>query len=232
MDWRAKGGKVACLFGRVVCDSAVPFDGGPVHADLKDWLRHSIEAVRGTQTLLLIKPHPHELNEQIATYLNQYFTDLLDGELPDNVIVLGHRWFDITALARFVDLGLVYNGTVAVEMALLNIPCVLCNHFGPIDYPLGHIVPQSRDHYAALLRFETEPQGAPDMRARAALWLDYMSNGRFALDYRYHERPVTNKVVYPPLWIAEDLERYFEQGDPHVLELAGRITGSHSEPET
>src|SRR5204862_498482 len=55
LEWRARGGKVACLFGRVVCDSAVPFDGGPVHSDLRDWLRHSIEAVRGSNTLLLIK---------------------------------------------------------------------------------------------------------------------------------------------------------------------------------
>jgi hypothetical protein len=235
MEWRAKGGKVACLFGRVVCDSAVPFDGGPGHADLKDWLRHSIEAVRGSDTLLLIKPHPYELNEQIATYLNQYFADLIGPDLlanmPDNVIMLGHRWFDISAMARFVDLGLIYNGTVAVEMALLNIPCIQCNYFGPIDYPLGHIVAESRAAYAAMLRFELPPQGLPDMRARAALWLDYMSNGRFALDYRYHERPVTNKVIYPPLWIAEDLERYFEAGDPHVVELAGRITGSHAEPQ-
>ena len=91
-----------------------------LHADLKDWLHHSIEAVRGTDTMLLIKPHPHELNEQIATYLNEYFTDLIDVELPENVVVLGHRWFDIQALKRFVDLGVIYNGTTAIELALLQ----------------------------------------------------------------------------------------------------------------
>ena len=228
--WREKGGKVACLFGRVVCDSAVPFDGGPVHDDFKKWLWSSIDAVRGSDTMLLIKPHPHEMNEQIATYLNQYFFDLLPEDLPDNVVLLGHRWFDITALARFTDLGLIYNGTVAVEMALLNIPCIQANHFGPIDYPLGHYAPKSPEHYRAMLRFEEPVLPDPEMRPRAAMWLDYMSNGRFALDYRYHARPVTNKVVYPPYWVKDDLEMYFTEGDPHVVTLAGRVIGTHSEP--
>lgn len=230
MEWRAKGGKVACLFGRVVCDSAVPFDGGPAHKDLREWLQSSIDAVRGSNTLLLIKPHPQEINNQIATFLNQYFADLVDGDLPPNVIMMGHRWFTITDLKRFVDLGLVYNGTVAVEMALLDIPCVQANHFGPIDYPLGHPIPESPEQYRAMLRFETPAVTAPDMRARAALWLDYMSNGRFALDYRYHSRPVTNKVVYPPYWIKEELDAYLRHGDPHVRTLARRITGVASEP--
>lgn len=229
-EWRAKGGKVACLFGRVVCDSAVPFDGGPVHADFKSWLLDSIEAVRGSDTLLLIKPHPHELNEEIATYLNQYFFDLLPDDLPENVIKLGHRWFDITALSRFTDLGLIYNGTVAIEMSLLNIPCIQANHFGPIDYPVKHHVPESPEHYRRMLRFEDPVAPHPEMRARAGLWLDYMSNGRFALDYRYHARPVTNKVVYPPYWIKEDLDTYLKKGDPHVSLLADRITGEAIEP--
>ncbi len=230
MEWRGDGGNVACLFGRVVCDSAVPFDGGPGHADLRDWLNHSIDAVRGSNTLLLIKPHPHEMNEQIATYLNQYFRDLIDGPLPDNVIYLGHRWFDIAALKRFVDLGTVYNGTVAVEMGLLGIPCIQSNHFGPIDYPLGHPVAQDRDHYARMLRFEDPSETPADLADRAAMWLDYMSNGRFVLDYRYHARPVTNRVVYPPWWVSEDMDAYLRRGDPQVRLLADRILGLADEP--
>lgn len=229
-EWRAKGGKVACLFGRVVCDSAVPFDGGPAHADFKEWLLDSVDAVRDSNTLLLIKPHPHELNEEIATYLNQYFFDLLPDDLPDNVVKLGHRWFDITALSRFTDLGVIYNGTVAIEMSLLNIPCIQANHFGPIDYPVKHHVPRSTEHYHKMLRFEAPVDPHPEMRARAALWLDYMSNGRFALDYCYHARPVTNKVVYPPYWLKDQLDDYLAKGDPHVSLLADRVIGTAVEP--
>jgi hypothetical protein len=230
MEWRAKGGRVAVLFGRVVCDSAVPFDGGPAHEDLRHWIRHSVDAVRGSNTLLLVKPHPHELNEQIATYLNQYFVDLLGDDLPENVLVLGHRWFNIAALKSFADLGLIYNGTTAIEMAMLGIPCVLCNQFAPSDYSVGHIVPESAAHYEALLRFEIEPRMEPDAAARAVMWLEYMSNGRFAVDYRYHSRPMTNRVIYPPYWIDEDLDAYFEYGDPNVSILARRAVGEALEP--
>ncbi|MBL8575199.1 MAG: hypothetical protein JNM13_16100 [Hyphomicrobiaceae bacterium] len=230
MKWRAEGGKVACIFGKVVCDSAVPWDGGPVHQDLRDWLQDTIDAVRDSNTLLLIKPHPHELNEQIATYLNQYFTDLIDENLPPNVIILEHRWFNIDDMKEMIDLGLIYNGTTAIELALLGIPCILANHFAPSDYHVGHIVPKSREEYHAMLRFEIPPHSASDARARAGMWLEYMSNGRFTIDYRYHTRPITNKVIYPPYWINEDIENYIKRGDRNVRILAGRVTGALREP--
>jgi len=91
-------------------------------------------------------------------------------------------------------------------------------------------VPRSTEHYHQMLRFEVPVDPHPEMRARAALWLDYMSNGRFALDYRYHARPVTNKVVYPPYWVKEDLNAYLKNGDPHVSLLAARVIGKATEP--
>ena len=45
--WRQRGGRVACAFGKVVCDSQVPFDGGPAHASMEDWIRHAIATVSG-----------------------------------------------------------------------------------------------------------------------------------------------------------------------------------------
>lgn len=228
--WKARGGRVACAFGKVVCDSSVPFDGGPVHRSMQDWLNHSIRAVQGSRTLLLIKPHPHELNNQIATFLTQYFTDLIDTPLGDNAMVLGHRWFDIQDLADIVDLGLVYNGTTAVEMGLLNIPCLLAGHFAPIDYPVGHPVAQSAAAFEAALRFEQPVQAAPDLADRAAVWLDYMASEDFTLPYRYHARPVTNTVMYPPWWVAEDLDRYHRQGDPAVATLTDRALSLAGEP--
>ncbi|WP_306004598.1 hypothetical protein [Aquicoccus porphyridii] len=229
-DWKSRGGHVACAFGKVVCDSAVPFDGGPVHRSMKDWINHCIRAVRDSDTLLLIKPHPHELNNQIATFLTQYFTDLFEEPLNDNVLVLGHRWFDIHDLADIVDLGLIYNGTTAVEMGLLGIPCLLSGHFAPIDYPIGHPVVETAEDFEAALRFERPVDAAPDLADRAAIWLDYMASETFTLPYRYHARPVTNTVMYPPWWVAEDLERYHRSGDPAVQTLADRALGVSGEP--
>lgn len=229
--WKAAGGRVACAFGKVVCDSAVPFDGGPAHTDMRDWINHCVASVQGSKTLLLIKPHPHELNNQIATFPTEYFVDLITESLGDNAVLLGHRWFDIEDMRGLVDLGLIYNGTTAVELGIMGIPCILAGYFAPTDYPIGHAVPESRAQFEALLRGLAPVIAAPDLATRAALWLEYMSSDDFMQHYCYHTRPVTNIVLYPPWWIAEDLARYAAAGgDPAVSTLLGRALGTLDEP--
>jgi hypothetical protein len=223
--WRAEGGRVACAFGKVVCDSAVPYDGGPAHKNIMDWINHTISAVRGTRTLLLIKPHPHENKNEIAAFLTETFRDLITEQLPDNVIFLEHNWFDMHELKDFVDLGLVYNGTTAVELGLLQIPAVLCSYFAPIDYPIGQAIPSSREQYERLVRFEEEALTAPDIAHRAAAWLCYLSGDLNIQDYRYHARPITNRTVSPPWWFKQDIKQYITHGDPRVTTLARRIVG-------
>lgn len=228
--WRARGGKVVCAFGKVVCDSGVPFDGGPVHYDMKDWINHCVRAVRDSTTLLLIKPHPHELNNQIATFPTEYFEDLIEEPFGENVAFLGHRWFDIHDMKERMDLGLIYNGTTTIELGLLEIPCLLAGHFAPIDYPIGHVQPQTKEEFEAFVRFEKPVNVAPDLRERAAVWLDYMANDNFTQPYRFHARPVTNKVLYPPYWFEDDLKRYKAGKDTAVSELIGRALGERFEP--
>ena len=219
-DWKAKGGKVACAFGKVVCDSGVPIDGGPAHKNMKEWLNHSIECVKDSNTLLLIKPHPHELNEQIACFLTETFEDLIEVEKNENVMLLGHRWFDIHMLNDMVDIGLIYNGTTAIEMGLMEIPCLLCGHYGPIDYPIGHMSPENKRHYRSLVRFEKDTVIADDLRERAAMWLYYMQGDKVMMDYRYNARQITNKFLYPSYWFEDDVEKYLQQGDENVTRLA------------
>ncbi len=223
-QWKAEGGKVACAFGKVVCDMAAPTDGGPAHGNFKDWLNHTIESVRGSNTLLLIKPHPHEMRNEIATFLTEYMTDLIEVELPDNVIIAGQDWFDIAELDGLIDLGLLYNGTTAVELGLMNIPAVLCSDFAATDYPIGHVVPKSRRQYRQLVRFETKARAADDLPQRAAAWIHYMSGDMVTIPYRYHARPLTNKVTTPPRWFDEDITAYLRRGDSNVTRLARRIT--------
>ncbi|MBP1857791.1 hypothetical protein [Rhizobium herbae] len=225
--WRAKGGKVACAFGKVVCDSGLPFDGGPAHTSMKDWINNCVEAVDGSNTLLLIKPHPHEINNEIATFPNEFFADLIENPSSENVMVLGHRWFDMHDMKDLIDVGLIYNGTTTIELGIMGIPCILAGHFAPIDYPIGHPVPKNRADFERMLRFESPIVAARDIRERAACWLEYMASESFTLPYRYHTRPVTNKTLYPPIWYQEDLKK---RRDPAVRELTARALGTGREP--
>lgn len=218
---RGHGGKVACLFGKVVCDLAVPRDGGPAHTDMKDWLNHAIRAVReAPDALLLIKPHPHELKNEIGMFLTERFLDLIEEPLPDNVVVLEHRSFDLGELRDLIDLGLLYNGTTAVELGLMNIPAVLAAEYAPTDYPVGHVVPRDRAHFERLVRFEEPARPSPDLPLRSAAWLHCLDGEEVSVPYRYYARQLTNKVIHPSWWFEEDVRRYLREGDPHVARLA------------
>ncbi len=218
--WKHNGGKVACAFGKVVFDSSVIYDGGPAHKNMEEWINHTIEAVKDSNTLLLIKPHPHELNQEIASFPNEYFSDLIKTELNENVIIIGHRWFDLHMLKDIIDIGLIYNGTTSIELGIMGIPSILCSYFAPIDYPIGHAVPISKSHYESMVQFREEVKVATDIKERAAVWLEYMSGKDTTFDYRYHSRQITNKIVYPHYWFDEDVEQYFELGDKNVTKLA------------
>lgn len=230
LDWRARGGKVACAFGKVVFDAGVPFDGGPCHRDLKDWLNHCIHTVQDSNTLLLIKPHPHELNNQVATFPTEYFADLIEGPLGRNAMFLGHRWFDMNDMRELIDLGVIYSGTSTIELGIMGIPAILAGHFAPIDYPIGQIAPQRREEYEAYLRFERPAQVASDLALRAAVWLDYMANEEFTQAYRFHARPVTNKVLYPPYWFRDDLRAEAAGRNTAAQVLVDRALGLAGEP--
>lgn len=74
---RARGGRVVCVLGKITYDIAIEQEGGPAHADMTDWLNHSIDIVRGhDDVLLLIKPHPYEILPEIANP-TEFFTDLI-----------------------------------------------------------------------------------------------------------------------------------------------------------
>ncbi len=223
--WKEEGGTVACMFGKVVCDLGVPYDGGPAHANLKDWLNHTTKLVNGSRTLLLVKPHPHEVNNKIGMFLTESFTDLLDGTPSENVIILGHSDFNIEELVGLIDFGLLWNGTAAVELGVLGIPAVLCSHFAPLDYPVGHMVPSDRVDYEKIVLGMTQVSVASDLRERSAAWLHFLDTEDVSIPYRYHSRPLTNQHVFPATWFDEEVKRYLDIGDPNVERLALRVTG-------
>lgn len=223
--WRAAGGTVACAFGKVVCDSGVPVDGGPAHQSMHDWINHTVASVAGSKTLLLVKPHPHEHRNEIGAYLTETFTQLIDIPPSKNVCILGHDWFDMADLMSLIDIGLVYNGTSTIELGLHGKPAVLCSDYAVLDYPIGQAAPRDRTHYERLVRFEEALDVAPDLPLRAAVWLHYLSGNERIKTYRYHARPITNRSIYPPWWFEDDLTALKLQGDPAVEQLADEITG-------
>ena len=224
---RQGGKKVVCVFGKVLFDLYMPRGDGAVHADMRDWFEHSIAiASKNDHVHLVIKPHPHEVRDEIALYPTEFLKDWLPASLPSNVHVLGHDEFNLFELADVLDLALLWNGTSALELGVLGIPTVIGAYYSQIDYPVGHIVPNSRSHYEELIASREIPAISPEVALRSAALINYFRHPEIATPYRYTHRGLTNKSIRTLRWFPEDLEAYRAHGDANVAFLADRIAGT------
>lgn len=223
---RAKpaGRKVIGVYGKILCDMAVPFDGGPGHENIADWLRHTVATARSTSNLIVLKPHPHELRPEIARDLNEYWLDLIaEMDIPENVLILPHTGFNNQDLIKYLDLAVLWNGTSSLELCAQGIPVVMASYFGKHDYPIDLIYPESRSDYERLICASEWEQPDRQKMERAALLLKYMGTEEVCVPFTYSHRPVTNDPVGVPFWHMEEIERFLRDGDPHISRLADKF---------
>ncbi|GEM80853.1 hypothetical protein [Vibrio superstes] len=214
---RDQGKKTVCCFGKIVFDSAVPFDGGPAHSGFKDWLNHTIEIAQSSPELLvLIKPHPHELKVEIAMKIGQYLRDLIPQSLPDNVIFLDHESFNTYEIAQIVDLAVLWNGTSSMELTSLGVPVMMCGHFGLFDYHLELIYPKDRNDYASKLLDTQNLVIDEKLKYRAMAYVSYMGHHETAIPNQYARRQLLNDPVGIPIWHEEKLRNLVELDDAHM----------------
>lgn len=214
---RAAGGRVICLLGKVTYDIAVEVEGGPGHVDMADWLNHSIEAVRGKpETLLLIKPHPYEIDPYIAQP-EQKFTDLIEVGLPDNCVVLGHRWFNIADLLPLVDAVSLWHGTAVLEVLSQGVPVIVGATCGRHDLPIDVIMPTDRKDYERLLTVTVLPAVAGETRQRARKLIEYLVSDENIIPYPYADiNALRNSGARRWGWKRDQIERYLRDGDRHM----------------
>ncbi len=230
-EHRAKGGKVIVCYGKVLCDLGVPYDGGPAHRDILDWVNHTIDCARKSDALVLIKPHPHELRPEIARHLTQSLFEGITVELPDNVILLGHDWFNNSRLKDMMDVAILWNGTSCLEMSVWGLPVVICSHFGVIDYPVDLIAPKSRADYERMICAPERLKQHPDSAGLAIDYLQKMGGETVFSPYRYCPRPATNDPVGDYYWMEEDIEEWQGPGDRLVEKMADEYLRSFAPGE-
>ena len=222
---KVRGGKVVCLFGKLTYDIGADKEGGPGHKDMADWLRHSVEAVRGHEdVLLLIKPHPNEMRREL-NQPTEFFFDLLPDDLPANVMALDHRWFNNKDLIPLIDLGTIWHGTAILELMSMKVPIMACSWTGMYDNPIVPLAPESRAHYAACLRAPGASSVSDEAALHAALTIVYMGTDEQMIPYTYAHLPFLRGVKgdKPAHWFPEQLQAYLEAGDPNIAALADRI---------
>jgi capsular polysaccharide export protein len=226
---KEEGVKIVCAFGKVPVDLNVPYDGGPGHTDMADWITHTVSICNGVEDiLLLVKPHPHELRPEIALDLVESFHDLIDVPVADNVLLLGHKDINGHALAPYLDLALLYNGSSAVELAAQGIPVMLSSYFGKHDYPVELNYPESREGYENFILSLQYPVPELDVRSKAAFLLCYLGTDEISILNQYSLRQLTNDKIGVPRWRHEKINKFLKEGDPKMELIADRIVEKFS----
>lgn len=125
--------KTYVMFPNVPWDAAV-LSADSAFKDIYDWIFYSIEAFKHKPNFqLIIKIHPSEIKvmESKRTVLDNINDKFIT--LPNNIkIIPPTTKMSPYSLFPFIDVGIVYNGTVGLEMSIQNIPVVAAGnaHYG------------------------------------------------------------------------------------------------------
>jgi len=221
---KAAGKRIVCCIGRLLFDQALRKDGGPGHANIRDWLKHSVEVAAETPDLILIiRPHPHEENPIAAVRARQTLRDILPANLPPNVIYSQPGDMNIQALVGLIDLAVLWLGTAAYELTALGTPVAICSHAGHDQSPFNAIFPESRTDYVNLLKAKTYPTPDVESQKKGAACLHYIASSGVIKDYPYAYVRLSNSFRIIPYYHTELLEQYFSQGDPNIEAIVDNI---------
>lgn len=141
----------------------VPWDAALMNADvgfnnIYDWLYYTINLFQDkTNFQLIIKIHPSEVKvmeskKTVLDYLEEKFTDL-----SENIkIISSDTMISPYSLFPFIDLGLVYNGTVGLEMAIKGLPVIVAGnaHYGKKGFTYDIL---TKNEYSKILFSEISP---------------------------------------------------------------------------
>ena len=224
IEFRSAGRKIIGVYGKILCDMAVPYDGGAAHSDIVDWLRHTVSAAKKTKNVFVLKPHPHEFRPEIARDVNEFWLDLINKtDLPENVIALPHDGFNNQDLIPLLDLAVLWNGTSSLELLAQGVPVMMASYFGKLDYPIDMIYPTSRSHYEDIISSEGWDKPSRETMIRSALLLVYMGTEEVSVPFKYSYRPVTNDPVGVPFWHEDEIDALIASGDSHITKLVDKI---------
>lgn len=149
------------LFSNVHWDVGMSACAG-IFADTLDWVLETIELVRNEPSChLYIKPHPAEVFDSstslkgVAQVVRERYP-----VLPANVTIIEPQWkVNTYELFGLIDVGVIFNGTLGLEMMLAGIPVVSTGRTTHHGLGLAN-EPQSLDEYRRLLTGQSAPRRA------------------------------------------------------------------------
>jgi len=146
------------LFSNIFWDVGISQYKG-IYDGVIEWVLDTVEILKDNKDICLyIKPHPGE--EYSASPSNRGVVDFIIerfGNIPKNMtIITPNMKIKSYDLFPFIDIGLVFNGTIGLEMLINNVP-VINTGMSPYSFLDSASSPASRGEYIELLLGNKEP---------------------------------------------------------------------------
>ncbi len=113
------------LFSNVFWDIGVS-ECGNIYENVIDWIISTINYVKNKDNIdLYVKPHPAEISE--GTQSLSGIENILKNrmKIPKNVFFIKPEWkINTYDLFKFIDTGIIFNGTIGLEMLYNDIPVI------------------------------------------------------------------------------------------------------------
>ena len=140
------------LFTNIYWDAGLS-ENADFYNGVVDWTFRTIELLTGRDDVCLyIKPHPGELFDSASSLkgVGQMINEKYPV-LPSNVKLIRPEWkVNTYSLFKYIDLGVIYTGTLGLEMLLSGIPVVSTGF--TTHYNLGFAAePKTEEEYLELL---------------------------------------------------------------------------------
>jgi hypothetical protein len=150
--------KIYSLFPNVPWDAALMF-ANTAFKDLFEWISITIQAFKERPNdLLLIKIHPSEISvmESRKTVLD--FIKEMHDTIPPNVkLIPPDTKISPYSILDITDTGLVYNGTIGMEMAIRKIPVIVAGNAHYSNKGFTYDI-KSKEQYTELLKTNLTPK--------------------------------------------------------------------------
>ncbi len=139
------------------------------------------------------------------------------------MILLGHKDINGHALAPYLDLAILYNGSTGLELTAQNISVIMTSHFGRHDYPIDLNYPNSRAQYEDFLLSLTYPLPSGETIKKSAFLMCFLGTDEISILNQYSIRQITNDKIGVPKWRMANINNFLEHGDPKMRLIADRI---------
>lgn len=189
---RRAGHLIFCMLGKIPYDLAVPYQGGPAHASISDWVNHTISTIGSTNNVLLVKPHPHEKRLEISANPIEDFVGMIGEPDVANLKILPHIGVNLSDLMDIVDVFLCWNGSAVAEIGARGGRVVAADDWASLNYPINVFLPESRAHYESILRAQEVVDMHEDFAELSRAYVCYLTEAPFAFAYPFVIRSSTN----------------------------------------